>query len=85
MSPTIILVIISILLVVLMIPVKSARRWHVEPVSEVVSGTESEGFLTPEIENPPPHLLLGSQSEAEQAHRTDVYSRLATVRIDPYE
>lgn len=60
-----------------MVPVKSARRWLPE--------AEVEGFLTPEIENPPPHLLLGSQSDAEQAHRSDVYSRLATVRIDPYE
>jgi hypothetical protein len=75
MSSVAILIIVSILLVVLMIPVKSVRRWT----------TDTEGFLTPEIENPPPHLLLGSQSESEAAHRSDVYSRLATVRLDPYQ
>ena len=79
MSSVVILIIISVLLVILMIPVKSAIRWLPE------TGTEVEGFLTPEIENPPPHLLLGSQSESEEAHRGDVYSRLSTVRIDPYE
>lgn len=79
MSPIVILVIISILLVVLMVPVRSARRWT--PGSR----SDAEGFLASEVENPPPHLLLGSQAEAEQAHRSDIYSRLATVRIDPYE
>jgi len=75
MLSNIFLIIISVLLVILMIPVKSSTRWL----------RTEEGFLTSEIENPPEYLLLGSQSEAEESHRTDVYSRLATVRLDPYE
>ncbi len=72
MTSTIILVVICVALIILLVPVKSAMRWS------------NEGFLTGEIENPPPHLVMGSQSEMEESHATDVYSRLATVRIDPY-
>jgi hypothetical protein len=73
-----ILIIICVILLILLVPVKSAIRWTT-PVLPL-----QESFLTAEIENPPNHLIMGSQSEMERAHASDIYSRLANVRIDPY-
>lgn len=46
MTSVVVLIIISVLLILLMVPVKSSSR--------LMTWTEREGFLTPEIENPPP-------------------------------
>jgi hypothetical protein len=42
---------------------------------------KNEGFLTGQIENPPPHLVIGSPREVEEAHQTDILSRISKVRL----